>query len=89
MALAGRIVRIRGVVTDHARRGFFVQDPVGSTDPITSDAIFAYRPQRKAHAGLHVELEGRVAAYVNTDNGRPSTQLKAFEARLASSVRRS
>ncbi|MCO4772216.1 MAG: endonuclease/exonuclease/phosphatase family protein [Deltaproteobacteria bacterium] len=80
--LAGRTVRTRGVVTGHARKGYFVQDPVGSPDPLVSDALFVYSPQRKARVGLHLELEGRVVDYVQGDNGRPTTQLKAFEAKL-------
>jgi uncharacterized protein len=83
--MAGQTVRIRGVVTGHTHRGYFVQDPVRSPDPLTSDAVFVYSPQRKARVGLHVELEGRVLDYVKTENGRPTTQLKAFEAKLVHS----
>ena len=80
--MAGQTVRIRGVVTGHARKGYFVQDPVGSKDPLVSDAVFVYSPRQKARVGLHLELEGRVLDYVKGDNGRPTTQLKAFEAKL-------
>lgn len=80
--LGGETVRIRGVVTGHARKGYFVQDPEGSDDPLVSDAVFVYSPRRKAKVGLHLELEGRVLDYVNGDNGRPTTQLKPFEAKL-------
>lgn len=80
--MAGQTVRIRGVVTGHARKGYFVQEPVGSKDPLVSDAVFVYSPRRKARVGLHLELEGRVLDYVEGDNGRPTTQLKAFEAKL-------
>jgi endonuclease/exonuclease/phosphatase family metal-dependent hydrolase len=47
-----------------------------------SDAVFVYSPRRKAQVGLHLELEGRVLDYVKGDNGRPTTQLKAIEAKL-------
>jgi len=80
--LAGQTVRTRGVVTGHARKGYFVQDPEGSRDPLVSDAVFVYSPRRKARVGLHLELEGRVLDYANGDNGRPTTQLKPFEVKL-------
>ncbi len=80
--MAGQTVRIQGVVTGHARKGYFVQDPVGSKDPLVSDAVFVYSPRQKAKVGLHLELEGRVLDYVGGDNGRPTTQLKPFEAKL-------
>ena len=79
--MAGQTVRIRGVVTGHARKGYFVQDPAGARDPLVSDAVFVYSPRRKARVGLYLELEGRVLDYVKGENGRPTTQLKAFEAR--------
>ncbi|OLT12848.1 endonuclease/exonuclease/phosphatase [Actinomadura sp. CNU-125] len=45
--VAGRIVRVEGIVTaDYQRsdqlRGFFVQDPTPDDDPRTSDGIFVY-----------------------------------------------
>ena len=80
--MAGQTVRTRGVVTGHSRKGYFVQDPVRSQDPLVSDAVFVYSPGRKARVGLHLELEGRVLDYVKGGNGRPTTQLKAFEAKL-------
>ncbi len=80
--LTGQTVRTRGVVTGHARKGYFVQDPVGSKDPLVSDAVFVYSPRRKARVGLHLELEGRVLDYISGENGRPTTELKPFEAKL-------
>src|SRR5690606_2854267 len=49
--LASQTVRVRGVVTGHSRRGYFVQDPDGSPDPLRSDAIFVYSPRRRARVG--------------------------------------
>ncbi len=80
--MAGQTVRTRGVVTGHGRKGYFVQDPVGSADPLVSDAVFVYSPRQKARVGLHLELEGCVLDYVGGENGRPTTQLKPFEAKL-------
>jgi len=81
--LAGQTVRTRGVVIGHARKGYFIQDPQGSPNPRVSDGLFVYSPRRKARIGLHLEVEGKVIDYRADDDGRPTTQLKAFEVTLA------
>jgi len=79
---ADKTVRVRGVVTGHSRKGYFVQDPVGSDDPNHSDAIFVFSPRRKAKVGAHLELVGVVLDFAPRDEGRPTTQLKVLEIRL-------
>ncbi|MFP6684583.1 MAG: endonuclease/exonuclease/phosphatase family protein [Polyangiaceae bacterium] len=78
---ASKTVRIRGVVTGRSRKGYFVQDPNGSEDPLCSDAIFVYSPRRKARVGLLLELVGNVVDFSRGENGRPTTQLKVLETR--------
>jgi len=82
--LTGKVVRIRGVVTGHSRKGYFVQDPIGTADPHVSDAVFVFSPRRKARVGLHLELVGKVLDFASGDNTRPTTQIKALEVRLLS-----
>jgi len=79
---ARKVVRLQGVVTGHSRKGYFVQDPVGSKDPYCSDAIFVYSPRRKARVGLLLELVGKVVDFGSRENERPTTQLKPLEVRL-------
>ena len=77
---AGKTVRLRGVVTGRSRRGYFVQSESRNGNPHCSDAIFVFSPRRKAKVGSFVELTGKVLDYVRTEGGRPTTQLKLFEA---------
>jgi uncharacterized protein len=81
---ASKTVRVRGVVTGRSRKGYFVQDPEGSADPLCSDAIFVYSPRRKARVGVLVELVGVVVDFTRGENGRPTTQLKPFKTRKLS-----
>jgi uncharacterized protein len=81
-AYARKVVRIHGVVTGHSRKGYFVQDPIGSEDPFCSDAIFVYSPRRKARVGLMLELVGKVIDFGSRENERPTTQLKPLEIRM-------
>ncbi|RLB52218.1 MAG: hypothetical protein DRJ42_15500 [Deltaproteobacteria bacterium] len=77
---AGKTVKVRGVVTGRGRKGYFVQSEERNTNPRCSDAIFVFSPRRKAKVGSFVELTGRVLDYVRDEGGRPTTQLKLFEA---------
>lgn len=77
--LASKVVRTRGVVTGHSRRGYFVQDPAGSPDPKRSHGIFVYSPRRKARQGSLIELIGKVVDFARGENGHPTTQLKVLE----------
>jgi len=79
---SGKTVRLRGVVTGHSRKGYFVQEPTRSAGPAISCAVFIYSPQRKARVGLHVEVEGRVLDYIQNEGGRPTTQIKAYEVKV-------
>ncbi|MEV5826342.1 ExeM/NucH family extracellular endonuclease [Spirillospora sp. NPDC052242] len=65
--LAGRTVRVEGVVTaDFQRsdrlRGFFVQDPTPDDDPRTSDGIFVYST-RDVDVRDRVLVTGKVVEY--------------------------
>ncbi len=82
--LADKPVRVRGVVTGHSRKGYFIQDPERSADPFASDALFVFSPRRKARIGLLLEITGEAIDFTPGDNGRPTTQLKALEVRLLS-----
>ncbi len=82
--MAKQTVRIRGVVTGRSRKGYFVQDPEGSADPLCSDAIFVFSPRRKAPTGARVEILGVALDFIPGENARPTTQLKALEVRLLS-----
>ncbi|MFB4307124.1 ExeM/NucH family extracellular endonuclease [Actinomadura sp. GTD37] len=65
--LAGRTVRVEGVVTADFQRsdqlkGFFVQDPTPDRDPRTSDGIFVYST-REAAVGDRVLVTGQAVEY--------------------------
>lgn len=65
-----------GIVTadfqNEAKRGFFVQDPVGDGDPTTSDGIFVYHYTYDVNVGDEVMLQGRVSEYYGmTEMYRP------------------
>ncbi|MFA1542807.1 ExeM/NucH family extracellular endonuclease [Actinomadura monticuli] len=65
--LAGRTVRVEGVVTaDYQRsdqlKGFFVQDPTPDRDPRTSDGIFVYSTAEAA-VGDRVLVTGKAVEY--------------------------
>ncbi|HXF63565.1 MAG TPA: endonuclease/exonuclease/phosphatase family protein [Caldilineaceae bacterium] len=57
--LAGRRVSARGLVTGLTLDGFFLQDPVGDSDPATSDGLFIYTWERPTVAvGQCVAVRG-------------------------------
>jgi predicted extracellular nuclease len=80
--LAGKTVWTRGVVTGHARRGFFIQNPnpLGKTG--VSDAVFVYSPKKKPPTGSFLALEAIVVDYLPSDNSKPVTQLKMMGGKL-------
>ncbi|MEV4678249.1 ExeM/NucH family extracellular endonuclease [Actinomadura sp. NPDC049382] len=65
--LAGRTVRVEGVVTADFQRpdqlkGFFVQDPKPDGDPRTSDGLFVYSTQ-EVSVGDRVLVTGKAVEY--------------------------
>ena len=63
--LLGQTVTTRGVVTLITNNGFFLQDPVGDGDPLSSDGIFVFSgtPVPAVLTGQRVQLSGRVAEF--------------------------
>lgn len=68
--LAGRTVRVEGVVTGDFQRGdqlggFFLQDPTPDADPATSDALFAYARDtvKDVKPGDRVLVTGRAVEF--------------------------
>ncbi|MEO3801384.1 ExeM/NucH family extracellular endonuclease [Nonomuraea sp. B1E8] len=68
--LAGRTVRVEGVVTGDFQRtdqlgGFFLQDPRPDADPRTSEGLFAYagEPVRDVKPGDRVLVTGRATEF--------------------------
>jgi predicted extracellular nuclease len=63
----GQTVTTYGVVTadfqDTAKRGFFLQDPIGDGDPATSDGIFVYDRWFPVDAGDEISITGEVGEY--------------------------
>ena len=80
--LAGKTVWTRGVVTGHARRGFFIQNPSPLAQAGISDAVFVYSPKKKPPAGSFLALEATVVDYCSSDNSKPVTQLKMVDGKL-------
>ncbi len=80
--LAGETVRVRGVVTGIVRKGFFFQGLNRSPDPLSSDGIFVYSPERKPEIGSYLELKAEVSDYIKADNDKPVTQLRIVDGKL-------
>lgn len=84
---AGETVRIRGVVTGMAKRGFFIQDPDTTANPpadsiACSHAIFVYMRGQKPPVNCLLELQAEVVDYFKNDNDKPVTQLHMLDADL-------
>lgn len=77
---AGKTATLRGVVTGRGRKGYFVQAKTRNGNPRCSDAIFIFSPRWRAKLGSFVEATGKVLDYAKQEGGRPTTQLKLFEA---------
>jgi predicted extracellular nuclease len=80
--LAGETVWTRGIVTGHARRGFFIQNPNPLAQAGISDAVFVYSPRKKPPTGSFLALEATVVDYLSSDNSKPVTQLKMVDGKL-------
>ncbi len=62
--LLGQVVTTTGVVTKLTNNGFFLQDPVGDNDPLTSDGIFVFTSTAPTvTAGQLIRLTGTVAEF--------------------------
>ncbi|MCH7341869.1 ExeM/NucH family extracellular endonuclease [Pelomonas sp. CA6] len=80
--LEGQTVLTGGVVTKVNGNGFFMQDPLGDGDPMTSDGIFVFTSTvPTVQRGQLIELSGKVTEYNTGAAGnaqtlsRPLTQL--------------
>ncbi|MBN8489185.1 MAG: ExeM/NucH family extracellular endonuclease [Burkholderiales bacterium] len=61
---AGQQVTTTGVVTRVNNNGFFLQDPVGDNDPLTSDGLFVFTGAAPTvSVGQAVQLSGTVTEY--------------------------
>ncbi len=57
-------VTTEGVVTHVTNNGYFLQDPVGDGDPLTSDGLFVFNGNgAKPAVGQHLRLTGTVAEF--------------------------
>ncbi len=62
--LLGQTVVTTGVVTKVNNNGFFLQDPVGDGDPLTSDGIFVFTSTAPTvSAGQLIRLAGTVGEF--------------------------
>ncbi len=62
----GHKVRTTGIVTARISSGFFLQDPVGGADPLSSDGIFVFTsstPPMSAAAGSLVQVNGTISEF--------------------------
>lgn len=77
--LEGRWVLTSGVVTLLHSQGFFLQDPVGDGNPLSSDGIFVFTGSAPVVAiGQHLQLRGLVVEFqpaASDAQGRSVTQL--------------
>jgi predicted extracellular nuclease len=86
--LAGQVVITEGVVTKLTNNGFFMQDPVGDGNPLTSDGIFVFTTNAAylatAAVGSVVAVTGTVTEFaVGTGAqavARPVTELASVSA---------
>lgn len=77
--LADRAVITLGVVIAHSRRGFFIQDPKGKPDPMTSCGLFILSRKHRPPIGCLCEVKGIVLDYLASEFDRPVTEIKAAE----------
>jgi predicted extracellular nuclease len=62
--LVGQAVTTSGIVTKVNNNGFYLQDPVGDGDPLTSDGVFVFTSTTPAvTAGQSVRLTGTVSEF--------------------------
>ena len=62
--LVGQTVTTTGVVTKLTNNGFFIQDPVGDNNPLTSDGIYVFTSTAPTVAvGQFIRLTGVVAEF--------------------------
>jgi predicted extracellular nuclease len=63
----GQLVQTTGIVTadfqDTAKRGFFLQDPLGDGNPATSDGIFVYDRWFDVEEGDEIVITGEAGEY--------------------------
>lgn len=72
--LIGQTVHTVGRVTGITATGFFLQDPLGDGDPLSSDGLFVYtraRPQLAPGSCVYVEAAQVVEFYARTELTRP------------------
>ena len=73
-------VRVRGVVTAHLRKGFYVQDPLSNNPPDEakgcSHAVFVFSRRTRPAIGTLVEIDAEVIEYQREENDKPMTQLR-------------
>jgi len=66
--LSGQVVTTEGILVgdfqEGGKNGFYIQDPVGDTDPATSDGIFVYAPgSMDVFVGDHLRVQGTASEY--------------------------
>lgn len=72
--LAGQGVTTRGVVTKLNNNGYFLQDPVGDGDPMTSDGIFVFTSSAPTVVlGQLVQISGTVTEFNTGAAGNADT----------------
>jgi predicted extracellular nuclease len=73
----GQTVVTSGVVTLVNNNGFFLQDPVGDGNPLTSDGLFVFTSTAPTvSAGQRIQLSGQVAEFnTGATSGRTVTEL--------------
>ncbi|MDH3626324.1 MAG: hypothetical protein OEV00_11545 [Acidobacteriota bacterium] len=81
--MAGRLVRVTGVVTGETRKGFFLEDPEGDPEGAASRGICVFESRRRPPLGSVVEVEGRVLDYLPHEDERPTTQIDMTEFRVS------
>jgi predicted extracellular nuclease len=76
--LVGQTVRIEGIVTASFQAsgqvgGFYLQDPAGDNDPVTSDGILVFDNTDRVEAGHRVRIGGRVTEFERAANAGQGT----------------
>ncbi len=74
---AEQAVLTHGVVIAHSRRGFFIQDPEGKPNALTSCGLFVLTRKHRPPIGSYCEVGGKVLDYLATEFDRPVTEIKA------------
>jgi predicted extracellular nuclease len=62
--VVGQVISTTGIVTGKKSNGFYIQDPLGDSDPNTSDGVFVFTSSSSPAVGSSVKVTGTVQEFI-------------------------